>query len=62
VENRFQSLPFKCNLQRYIMFPCTLVVGPAIEFRDYLDWLNKKGAWGGKGGALHVGIKLTHNP
>ena len=22
---------------------CTLVVGPAIEFRDYHDWLHKKG-------------------
>lgn len=30
------------------MFPCTLVVGPAIEFREYHDWLHGKGHYGGK--------------
>jgi len=42
-------LPNALDYAGWLMFPCTLVVGPAIEFRDYVDWLNKRGAWGGKG-------------
>ena len=42
-------LPGALEYAGWLMFPCTLVVGPAIEFRDYHDWLHKKGVWGGKG-------------
>lgn len=43
------ALPSPLDYAGWLMFPCTLVVGPAIEFRDYLDWINKRGVWGGKG-------------
>ena len=44
-----ETLPGVIEYAGWLMFPCTLVVGPAIEFRDYHDWLHKKGVWGGKG-------------
>jgi hypothetical protein len=31
VKNRFQSLPFKCNLQRYISLSLILAVIPALR-------------------------------
>jgi hypothetical protein len=33
VKNRFQNLPFKCNLQRYTS--CLLVINPAINFAAF---------------------------
>jgi hypothetical protein len=47
VKNRFQAFAFKCNLYRY-----TSVTNFSLDM--YLSMLH--------GGALHVGIKLTHNP
>ena len=49
VRRAVTALPNLLDYAGWLMFPCTLVVGPAIEYRDYLDWLNKRGAWGGKG-------------
>jgi len=37
-----KSLPNLLDYAGWLLFPCTLVVGPAVEFRDYLDWLNKE--------------------
>jgi hypothetical protein len=34
VENRFQSLPFKCNLQRYIMVRAFVVRGKNLRPLD----------------------------
>ena len=51
------QLPNVLDYAGWLMFPCTLVVGPAIEFRDYHDWLNKKGVWGGPKGCPSVWLK-----
>jgi len=48
-KRAIKKLPNVFDYAGWLMFPCTLVVGPALEFRDYLDWLNNKGVWGGKG-------------
>ena len=41
-----EQLPNLLEYCGWLMFPCTLVVGPAIEFREYHDWLHRKGHWG----------------
>ena len=40
------SLPDPLDYAGWLMFPCTLVVGPAIEFRDYEAWVRGAGLWG----------------
>ena len=37
------TLPNPLDYAAWLVFPCTLVVGPALEFRDYSDWLRGKG-------------------
>ena len=39
------TLPNPLDYAAWLVFPCTLVVGPALEFRDYSDWLRGKGVW-----------------
>jgi|TARA_B110000305_G_scaffold144335_1_gene160503 lysophospholipid acyltransferase len=41
-----ETLPDFLEYAGWLLFPCTLVVGPAIEFREYHDWLHRKGHWG----------------
>jgi hypothetical protein len=57
VENRFQSLPFKCNLQRY-----SAGADDAAALLDSVPRELLARAALRCGGALHVGIKLTHSP
>jgi alpha-tubulin suppressor-like RCC1 family protein len=57
VKNRFQSLPFKRNLQRYTAHSLAVTSEGAV----YSWGVSKEGVLG-YGGALQVGIKLTHNP
>jgi len=47
-RRHIKELPNVLDYASWLMFPCTLVSGPAIEFRDYTDWLNKRGVWGGR--------------
>jgi len=48
-QNRrhLKTLPNVLDYASWLMFPCTLVSGPAVEFRDYSDWLHDRGVWGG---------------
>jgi hypothetical protein len=72
-KNRFQSLPFKRNLQRYTVAPqwdkqftqtisgqgkvkLSTATAPGDVYAELLKTLPPPG------GALHVGLKLTHNP
>ena len=50
-----EELPNPLEYAGWLMFPCTLVVGPAIEFREYHDWLHGKGHYGGKDEVTNVG-------
>ena len=54
-----EELPDPLEYAGWLMFPCTLVVGPAIEFREYHDWLHGKGNYGGKGEVTSEG-KMDH--
>lgn len=47
-RRHIKELPNVLDYASWLMFPCTLVSGPAIEFRDYSDWLHKRGVWGGR--------------
>ena len=42
------ELPNIFDYAGWLLFPCTLVVGPAVEFRDYIDWLHGGGGGGAK--------------
>ena len=46
-QNRrhLKRLPSALDYASWLMFPCTLVSGPAIEFRDYSDWLRERGVY-----------------
>jgi lysophospholipid acyltransferase len=46
-QNRrhLKRLPSALDYASWLMFPCTLVSGPAIEFRDYSDWLRDRGVY-----------------
>jgi hypothetical protein len=64
VKNRFQSLPFKRNLQRYNEDSEKMI---ALEARcrrlqDELDNKDGEHERSLRGGDLHVGIKLSHSP
>jgi lysophospholipid acyltransferase len=49
-QNRrhLKKLPNILDYASWLMFPCTLVSGPAVEFRDYTDWLHDRGVWSGR--------------
>jgi len=48
-QNRrhLKRLPSVLDYASWLMFPCTLVSGPTIEFRDYANWLRDEGVWEG---------------
>ena len=47
-RRHLKTLPNVLDYASWLMFPCTLVSGPAVEFRDYSDWLNGRGVWSGE--------------
>lgn len=47
-RRHLKTLPNPIDYASWLMFPCTLVSGPAVEFRDYSDWLRGKGVWSGR--------------